>query len=62
MHYTATTTSRHNDFRSAKKDLYNQELSKQRSYSPQYSPRNEEVYKSSYYSSKKETEVSIASW
>lgn len=55
MHYTTTTTSRHNDFRNAKKDMYEQE---NRSFSPQYVDGNDDMYKSSrYYSNKRESEV-----
>lgn len=55
MHYTTTTTSRHNDFRNAKKDMYEQE---NRSFSPQYVDGNDDLYKSSrYYSTKRESEV-----
>lgn len=56
MHYTTTTNTKHNDFRSAKRDLYEQEA---RSFSPQYNSGNDDIYKtSSYYSSKRESEVS----
>ncbi|XP_055380209.1 filamin-A isoform X2 [Condylostylus longicornis] len=58
MHYT-TTTNKHNDFRTAKKELYNSE--RERSYSPLYptSSRTEhDGYKSSsFYSTKRETEI-----
>lgn len=57
MHYTTTTSARNNDFRSAKRDLYEQE---NRSFSPQYTSGNEDLYKSSsYYSSKRESEVQM---
>lgn len=54
MHYTTTTSSsKHNDFRSAKKDLYDHEIN--RSFSPQYNNSNDDIYKtSSYYSTKRE--------
>lgn len=60
MLYASSTTTRHNDFRSAKKDLLHQETSKQRSYSPQYSPKNDDDrYKAtSMYSPKRDAEVS----
>ncbi|XP_037903805.1 filamin-B isoform X3 [Hermetia illucens] len=59
MLYASSTTTRHNDFRSAKKDLLHQETSKQRSYSPQYSPKNDDDrYKAtSMYSPKRDAEV-----
>lgn len=48
MHYT--TTTKHNDFRSAKQELYDQEIN--RSFSPQY---NDEARKtSSLYTTKRE--------
>lgn len=53
MHYTTTTTPpKHNDFRSAKKDLYDYELN--RSFSPQYNNSHDDIYKTSYYTSKRE--------
>lgn len=55
MHYTTTTNATHNDFRTAKRELYDQES---RSFSPQYTSGNDDLYKSSsYYSSKRESEV-----
>lgn len=58
LHFTTTTNARHNDYRSLKRDNLLSE-SRERSYSPQYSPKMEHdsAYKSnSYY--KRESEVS----
>lgn len=53
MHYTTTTSAKHNDFRSAKRDLYDQEIN--RSFSPQYNNSHDDIYKSSnLYSTKRE--------
>ena len=60
MHFTTSTATKHNDFRTAKKELYLQDAHNSRAYSPQYSPSHEEsMYKTKeYYSSKKrESEV-----
>ncbi|XP_055852874.1 filamin-A isoform X2 [Episyrphus balteatus] len=54
LHYTTSTATRHKDYRSAKNELLNQE--RQRSYSPQYSPKNEPDYRSSSYY-KRESEI-----
>lgn len=57
MNYTTTTTPpvKHNDFRSAKKDLYDHEIN--RSFSPQYNNSHDDIYKTStYYSSKERRE------
>lgn len=60
MHYTTTTSpSKHNDFRSAKRDLYDQEVN--RSFSPQqYNSSHDDIYKSSsLYSTTKRDEVNL---
>ncbi|KAJ6632640.1 Filamin-A, partial [Pseudolycoriella hygida] len=51
MLYTSSST-KHNDFRTAKKELYAQDAA--RSYSPQYSPSPEDGYKSKDYYTKRE--------
>lgn len=62
MHYTSTSSTKHNDFRTAKKELYLQDSAqKGRSYSPsQYSPSHEETayLSKDYYSKKRDSEVS----
>lgn len=59
MHYTTTTSAKHNDFRSAKRDLYDQEIN--RSFSPQYNNSHDDIYKSSNLYSNKREEVSLLS-
>lgn len=53
MHYTSSSSTKHNDFRTAKKELYAQDAHA-RSYSPQYSPSPDDGYKSKDYYTKRE--------
>lgn len=53
MHYTSSLT-KNNDFRTAKKELYAQDSHNTRSYSPQYSPSPDDVYKPKEYYTKRE--------
>lgn len=55
MHFTSSTSTKQNDFRSVKRDLYEQDAQKSRSYSPQYPTKVEDTYKSS--STNRETDV-----
>lgn len=53
MHYTTTTASKHNDYRTAKQGLYDQDMG--RSFSPQYNSSQDDIYKSSsLYTTKRE--------
>lgn len=53
MHYTTATSSKHNDYRTAKQGLYDQDVS--RSFSPQYNSSQDDIYKSSsLYTTKRE--------
>lgn len=56
MHYTTSSTTKHNDFRTAKRDLYDQEIS--RSFSPSYNT-HDDIYKSSSLYTTKREEVKI---